>query len=65
MHTVGFRAEKRPFYVKKNSKIAYDFFVTKATDLKTLSYLENGIYPACGEIRLSAIFAPKFHRGVS
>ena len=35
MHRVGYRAVKSPECVKK-SKIDHDFFMTKATDLKTI-----------------------------
>ena len=36
MHRVGYRAVKSPECVKKKSKIAHNFFMTKATDLKTI-----------------------------
>ena len=35
MHRVGYRAVKSPECVKKY-KIAHNFFMTKATDLKTI-----------------------------
>ena len=35
MHWVGYRAVKSLAHVKKKSEIAYNFFMTKATDLKT------------------------------
>jgi len=35
MHRVGYRAVKSPVCVKK-SKMALNFFVTKATDLKII-----------------------------
>ena len=35
MHRVGYSAEKCPVLGKK-SKIAHNFFVTKASDLKTI-----------------------------
>ena len=36
MHRLGYRAVKSPECVKKKSKIAHNFFRTKATDLKTI-----------------------------
>ena len=36
MHRLDYRAVKSPVYVKKKYKIAHNFFVTKATDLKAL-----------------------------
>ena len=35
MHWVGYRAVKSLAHVKKKSEIAHNFFMTKATDLKT------------------------------
>ena len=36
IYRVGYRAEKKFGLGKKKSKIAHNFFVTKATDLKTI-----------------------------
>ena len=35
-HRVGYRAVKSPECLKKKSKIAHNFFMTKAIDLKTI-----------------------------
>ena len=38
MQRIGCRAVKNPECVKKKSKIAHNFFMTKATDLKIIIF---------------------------